>query len=390
MDLTLRFARRPLLGSSWIEVTPSWVYLVQMWLRKQPQKDSLKDEATPPPPGYVSAPPGYRYWSPTPSSSPNYYRKRLEPEEAPYSSRRSFRRRVLSIVLIAILAVDLLVMYYGGYLSSWQLLTQPSGIFWTALGLIAAIGLLASAYEKIFSPGVRRTISRNAPLVSALIAFLGVLIAQVVNAHLTRTTQENQQLLDQEARQNSELQSYLSTVGELPTNPDPAADTAAQAQTLTVLPHLYPEQKRTVMQFLYQADLINKDNPRISLFYADLSDADLKGTDAQENKFVLDNAYLRGVNLGDADLEYISMKGVNLHPARLVNTNLSNADLSDADLVHAYLENVDLSRRYLERRQLSGLDLRTARGLTQEQLDEAKGDGRTQLPDDLQRPANWS
>ena len=306
-----------------------------MWLRKQPQKDSLKDEATPPP-GYVSAPPGYRYWSPTPSSSANYYRKRLEPEEASYSSGRSFRRRVLSIVLIAILAVDLVVMFYGGYLSSWQLLTQPSGIFWTALGLIAAIGLLASAYEKIFSPGVRRTISRNAPLVSALIALIGVLITQIVNTHLTRTTQENQQLLDQEARQNSELQSYLSTVGELPSNPDPAADTSAQAQTLTVLPDLDPEQKRTVMQFLYQADLINKDNPRISLFYADLTSANLKGTDAQENKFVLDNAYLRGVNLGDADLEYISMKGVNLHPARLVNTNLSNADLSDADLVHAF------------------------------------------------------
>src|SRR5215216_5880188 len=173
-----------------------------MWLRKQPQKRSLKkrslkDEATPPP-GYVSAPPGYRYWSPKPSSSPNYFRKRLEPEEAPNSSHRSFRRRVLSIVLIAILAVDLLAEVYGGYLSSWQLLTQPSGILWAVVGLIAAIGLLASAYEKIFSPRVRRTISRNAPLVSALIALVGVLIAQVVNAHLTKTTQENQQLLDQE------------------------------------------------------------------------------------------------------------------------------------------------------------------------------------------------
>jgi uncharacterized protein YjbI with pentapeptide repeats len=389
MDLTLTFARRPLLGSSWIEVTPSWVYLVQMWLRKQPQKRPLKDEATPPP-GYASAPPGYRYWSPKPSSSPNYYRKRLEPEEAPNSSRRSFRRRVLSIVLIAILAVDLLAMFYGGYLSSWQLLTQPSGILWAAVGLIALIGLLASAYEKIFSPGVRRTISRNAPLVSALIALIGVLITQIVNTHLTRTTQENQQLLDQEARQNSELQSYLSALGELPSNPDPAADTAAQAQTLTVLPHLDPEQKRTVMQFLYQANLINKDNPRIRLFYADLTSANLKGTDAQENKFVLDNAYLRGVNLGDADLEYISMKGVNLHPARLVNTNLSNADLSDADLVHAYLDNVDLSGSTLSGTNLSGVDLRTDKGLTQEQIEEAKGDERTQLPDGLQRPASWS
>ena len=79
-------------------------------------------------------------------------------------------------------------MFYGGYLSSWRLLTQPSGIFWAVVGLIAAIGLVASAYDKIVSAGVRRTIPRNAPLVSALIALLRVLIAQFVNAHLTRTT----------------------------------------------------------------------------------------------------------------------------------------------------------------------------------------------------------
>jgi hypothetical protein len=102
---------------------------------------------------------------------------------------------------------------------------------------------------------------------------LEVLIAQVVNAHLSRSTQDNQQMLDQQSRQNSELQDYLSTVGQLPTNPDPAADTAAQAKTLTVLPDLNPDQKRTVVQFLYQADLIGKDDPRIRLFYADLTSA---------------------------------------------------------------------------------------------------------------------
>jgi uncharacterized protein YjbI with pentapeptide repeats len=362
--------------------------LVQMWGRKQTQQDSLKDEA--PTRGRVSAPPGYRYWSPTPSSSPNYYRKRVEPDGASDSSSWSFRRRVFSIVLIAILAIDLVAMFYGGYLSSWSLLTQPAGIFWAVVGLITAIGLVASAYDKVFSPAVRRTISRNAPLVSALIALLGVLIAQFVNAHLTRTTQENQQMLDQESRQNSELQSYLSNVAELPSNPDPAADTSAQAQTLTVLPDLDPDQKRTVMQFLYQAGLIDKDNPRIGLFYANLTSADLKGSDAQENVFVLNNANLRGVNLTDADLEYTSLEGSDVSQAHLVNTDLSNADLSDANLYHSYLDNVDLSGADLSGADLSDVDLRNDTGLTQEQIDEAIGNERTLLPDDLQRPANWS
>ncbi len=147
-------------------------------------------------------------------------------------------------------------------------------------------------------------------------------------------------------------------MGELPTNPDPAADTAAQAQTLTVLPHLSGEQKRTVMQFLYQADLINKDNPRIRLFYADLTSANLKGSDAQENKFVLDNANLRGVNLQDADLEYITLKGSDVSQAHLVNTDLSKADLSDANLYHSYPSHVALSGAIL-----SALDLRNDTGL---------------------------
>ena len=190
-----------------------------MWSSNKPQKKAQEDESIPE--GYKAPPPGYRYYSPRADSSP-HYRRLLEPETTD-SSSRSFKRRVLWIVLITILAIDLVVMFYGGYLSSWLLLTQPSGIFWAALGLIAAIGLLAGAYQKIFSPRLRRAISRNAPLVSALIALMGVLV-----------TQEHQRQLDREDRKNSELQSYLSTAAELPANPDPAADTSAQAQTLTV------------------------------------------------------------------------------------------------------------------------------------------------------------
>jgi hypothetical protein len=114
-----------------------------MWhRRKQTHKkeESLKDEDTPL--GYKSAPAGYRYWSPAPSSSPIYYRKRIEPQQATDSSRWSFKRRVLTIVLIAVLAIDLIVVFYRGYLSNWQLLTQPSRIVWATLGLIALVGLL--------------------------------------------------------------------------------------------------------------------------------------------------------------------------------------------------------------------------------------------------------
>jgi uncharacterized protein YjbI with pentapeptide repeats len=49
------------------------------------------------------------------------------------------------------------------------------------------------------------------------------------------------------------------------------------------------------------------------------------------------------------------------------------------------LYRVDLTETYL-----NGADLSGAEGLSQEQLDAAFGDVRTELPDDLQRPASWA
>jgi hypothetical protein len=94
------FPRRPPLGR-WVNTGNSLLgTLVQVWLRKPTQNESRKDKATPQ--GYKSAPSGYRYLSQTPSSSPNYYPKRVEPEEAPDSSRWLSGRRVFWVVLIAV------------------------------------------------------------------------------------------------------------------------------------------------------------------------------------------------------------------------------------------------------------------------------------------------
>ena len=39
---------------------------------------------------------------------------------------------------------------------------------------------------------------------------------------------------------------------------------------------------------------------------------------------------------------------------------------------------------------LSGADLSLADGLTQEQLEKARGNAETKLPDGLQRPTTWT
>ena len=75
-------------------------------------------------------------------------------------------------------------------------------------------------------------------------------------------------------------------------------------------------------------------------------------------------------------------------------SGVSRGDLSAALLAFAGLRRANLSSAHLEGADLSGavldgVDLRKANGLRQAQLDTARGDANTQLPDGLRRPASW-
>ncbi len=86
--------------------------------------------------------------------------------------------------------------------------------------------------------------------------------------------------------------------------------------------------------------------------------------------------------------------------ADLMGAKLARADLRGADLRGAYLIGADLRRADLRLASLIGADLRAAElhgadlssslFLTQFQLNAAKGDGMTVVPDSLSRPAHWS
>ncbi len=84
-------------------------------------------------------------------------------------------------------------------------------------------------------------------------------------------------------------------------------------------------------------------------------------------------------DLVGADLREADLRGAGLRGAVLVAANLTGADLGLADLTGADLRDADLS----------GADLRTALFLTQAQLDAARGDATTRVPDALVRPAHW-
>src|SRR5260221_1604119 len=90
----------------------------------------------------------------------------------------------------------------------------------------------------------------------------------------------------------------------------------AHARTLTVLPKLDPNRKRSIILFLAESELIYRDKWVIDMSFADL----------------------RGVDLSQAmKLESISLEGAYLQGANLSRTVLWKANLTGADLTRADL-----------------------------------------------------
>ena len=192
--------------------------------------------------------------------------------------------------------------------------------------------------------------------------------------------------------------------------------TLARARTLTVLGRLDRDRKRSVLQFLHESRLIDKEQTlidesalierrhmivsfaRAALLGADLSYADLSYADLREA--ILSWANLREANLTRADLTEADLLRTNLHLANLMGCNLRRAslieaELSVADLRGAVLREASLREADLGHADLSGADLREAdlreaKNLTQEMINVAMGDQKTKLPSHLTRPDRWS
>jgi uncharacterized protein YjbI with pentapeptide repeats len=122
--------------------------------------------------------------------------------------------------------------------------------------------------------------------------------------------------------------------------------------------------------------------------FATLSEADVS-TRAEgwlragpvERLEMINSAQLRG-----ADLRYASAGSAFLARADLREANLRGADLRGANLQHANFAEASLAETKLEGTDLRNADLSQARGLTQQQLNQACVDGTTRLPGALAAP----
>jgi uncharacterized protein YjbI with pentapeptide repeats len=206
--------------------------------------------------------------------------------------------------------------------------------------------------------------------------------------------------LAEERAQDEALQAYLDEIGALllakyglrESEEGTEVRTLARARTITVLGRLDPSHKTALMQFLVEAELVQRVDgrgPIIGLAGADLSDAylyyaDLRGANldgANLNKANLRRANLRRANLFEADL-----RGANLSEANLIGANLFYADLSDANLRFA-----DLSGANLRGANLSSANLISANGKTNEELEQQAGslEG-TIMPDGTLYPGRYA
>jgi uncharacterized protein YjbI with pentapeptide repeats len=174
--------------------------------------------------------------------------------------------------------------------------------------------------------------------------------------------------LAQQRAQDEALQAYLSQMGSLllekdlrESAEDSEVRTLARARTLTVLGRMDPSRKTAVMQFLVEADLVQRvdgRDPIISLSGADLSNANLSVTDLRDAD--LFNAYLRNARLRNAGLE----------DAFLVDADLSNAYLVDAYLINADLVKANLRNANLRNARLRNANLIAAAHITNEELEQ--------------------
>ncbi len=129
---------------------------------------------------------------------------------------------------------------------------------------------------------------------------------------------------------------------------------------------------------------------------ADLNSADLSGAGLKDSE--LEGADLRGASLWGADLRAAHLGAADLRGVVLIanceDANFEGAYLEGAIFFLAQIDNNDLDGpridgANLNRANLAGTHLRSAKGLTQEQINGALGDARTSLPDNLKRPEHW-
>ncbi len=293
----------------------------------------------------------------------------------PRSWWQTIRKPLLAIGIIVAcaLAIVLIVGIIGGYLFNWN---------WTGLGPYISPPHTSNSdfmRSKTLWDWMQLLFI---PVVLAVAGFWfnhrerkAAELRSAAEREIEQKRAETEQEIASDNQREAALQAYINELSELllhenlrESKPEHEVRKIARVRTLTVLRRLDAERKVSVLQFLYESVLIEKDNSIV-----DLSDADLRS--ANLVYFDLSGADLSEVNLREATLFCANLSGTNLHLATLTAAVLFKANLNGANLEKAFLNGADLSFADLSGANLSeailyNANLKGAENITTEELEK--------------------
>jgi len=275
--------------------------------------------------------------------------------------------------------------------------------------LVVAIALIIAGYRFDWT-GFNGTYKSGKTLWDWLQLLIIPVALALIAFWFNRVERKNEQAIATDNQQEAALQAYIDKMSELllhenlrESDPEKEIRKIARVRTLMVLPRLNNERKRSVLQFLYESGLIDKDKSIVDLYKASLYRADLRGVKlykadlhgADLLEADLNGADLREANLSEAFLNFADFYLTNLREANLgraqlvtsylIEANLKGANLCEADLWGANLRGANLTKANLDGADLSETDLTKANlegaNVTEEQLKTARSLKGATMPD---------
>src|SRR3712207_6194060 len=238
---------------------------------------------------------------------------------------------VFGMVVALVTMGLLLARLYPGI---WATLTRERVAMLIGMGvaLVAVIVLLAIGGASLGWTGFGdKTLWEWVQLLSSLAM---PIVLAIAGFWFTTQQEKSGRKIEEQRAYDAALQAYVDQMSTLliakdlrsatednATEDTKEAQTVARARTLAVLGSLEPDlgqgpdRKRTIIKFLREASLIDKDNPVIRL-----EEPGRRGAD------------LNYANLTDARLPFVFLNDANLERANLQDADLGGATLTDANL----------------------------------------------------------
>lgn len=183
------------------------------------------------------------------------------------------------------------------------------------------------------------------PAVLAIVAFL-----------LDGSRKRSDQAVESDRQRQTTLEGYFDYVSDLLlaghlscATTSSVARKLVRTRTLAALRLLDGKRKAQVLQFLYEARLIDS-NPVVNLNGADFRSALL-------DEATLSGAELRGAYFNGASIRFATLSGADLRGSDFSRAKFGSSNLTDARLAQARLDHVDLRTAVLGNADLSDVDL---------------------------------